>query len=229
MATQYGFGQTVTSGLLLSLDAADLNSYPGSGTVWNDLTGNNNNALFISGAVYTNTNGGVVTFDGTNDYASSSLSVNSITNVTLQCWVNITTTSKKGAFIKVGGGANGYAIGVGLNDYENLGNEIIGLFPGIRWIDTNVTYGTGWKMSTLVIGATSIPTIYVNDTLIGSYSGTAPLTPTANVYFGRNVGDEGAILRAFGGDMANAKIYNRVLSATEITQNYNEQKSRFGL
>ena len=218
----------IQDGLVLALDAADRNSYVSGSTTWTNLAGGNNGTL-VNGPTFDSGSGGSIVFDGVDDYALSSLSVNSITNVTIQCWVNISSTSKKGAFIKVGGGVNGYAIGVGLSTYEDLGNDIIVLFPGIRWIDTNVTYGTGWKMATLVIGATSVPTIYVNDTLIGSYSGTNPITPTANVYFGRNVGDEGAILRAFGGNMANAKIYNRALSATEILQNYNATKSRFNL
>ena len=42
MATQYAFGQIVTSGLVLCLNAADKNSYPGSGTTWTDLSGNSN-------------------------------------------------------------------------------------------------------------------------------------------------------------------------------------------
>jgi hypothetical protein len=219
----------IQDGLVLSLDASDRNSYVSGSATWRDLSGNANSGSLINGPTFNSGSGGSIVFDGVDDYALSSLSVNSITNITIQCWVNISSTSKKGAFIKVGGGVNGYAIGVGLSTYEDLGNDIIVLFPGIRWIDTNVTYGTGWKMATLVIGATSVPTIYVNDTLIGSYSGTNPITPTANVYFGRNVGDEGAILRAFGGNMANAKIYNRALSATEVAQNYNAQKSRFNL
>jgi len=230
MATQYAFGQIVTNGLILSLDAADNNSYPGSGTTWSDLSTGRNNGIFVSGAAYSNSNQGSIVFNGTGSFVSSSLSVNSISNVTVQCWANISTTSNRGAFVKVGGGSNGYSIGVGLNDFDNLGNEIIGLFPGIRWIDTNTTYGTGWKMATLVIGATSIPTIYVNASLIGSYSGLAPTTPTANVYVGRNVGDElVGTPRTFSGNIANVQIYNRVLSADEITKNYNAQKSRFGL
>jgi hypothetical protein len=41
MATQYAFGKIVTDGLVLVLDAADKNSYPGSGTTWRDMSGNN--------------------------------------------------------------------------------------------------------------------------------------------------------------------------------------------
>ena len=155
----------ITNGLVLALDAADRNSYVSGSTTWTDLSGNGRNATLTNGPTFNSENGGCIVFDGVDDYALSSLSVNSITNVTIQCWVNISSTSKKGAFIKVGGGVNGYAIGVGLSTYEDLGNDIIVLFPGIRWIDTNVTYGTGWKMATLVIGATSGPTIYVNGVL----------------------------------------------------------------
>jgi hypothetical protein len=216
------------SSLVLELDAADRNSYVSGSTIWNDLTANNNIGTLTNGPTFSSASLGSIVFDGVDDYVQSPLFVNLITNVTIQCWVYISTTSKKGAFVKVGGGVNGYAIGVGTNNYDGLGNEILGLFSGVRWIDTNTTYGTGWKMATLVIGATSIPTIYVNASLIGSYTGTNPITPTANVFIGRNVGDE-TTPRAFNGNIANIQIYNRALSATEILQNYNAQKSRFGL
>ena len=42
MATQYANGRIVTDGLVLNLNAADPNSYPGSGTTWIDISGNGN-------------------------------------------------------------------------------------------------------------------------------------------------------------------------------------------
>ena len=57
----------VTSGLLLYLDAAQLRSYPGSGTTWTDLSGNNRNGALTNGPTFSNTNGGTIVFDGTND------------------------------------------------------------------------------------------------------------------------------------------------------------------
>ena len=58
----------VTNGLVLALDAANTKSYPGSGTVWSDLTPNGNNGALTNGPTFNSANGGSIVFDGTNDY-----------------------------------------------------------------------------------------------------------------------------------------------------------------
>ena len=229
MATKYS-PQITTSGLVFYVDAGNRRSYPGSGTTWNDLAGSDKHGTFVNGPTFSATAGGSIVFDGVDDYVSSSFSTTATTNITLQCWVNITDTSKKGGFMRIGSGGDGYAIGVGNNTMDSLGNEIIGLFPNIRWIDTNTNYGTGWKFVTFMLNASSVPSIYVNTTLIGSYSGTAPTTPTPGLYIGRVVGnEEPGIARAFQGNIATGMVYNRTLSATEILENFNATRSRFGV
>ena len=54
----------ITSGLVLNLDASNAASYPGSGTVWTDLSGSGNNGTIISGITYSNINGGSMIFSG---------------------------------------------------------------------------------------------------------------------------------------------------------------------
>lgn len=61
----------VTDGLVLCLDAANPKSYPGSGTVWSDLSGNGNNGTLVNGVGYNSNNGGYLTFDGSNDGGGS--------------------------------------------------------------------------------------------------------------------------------------------------------------
>jgi hypothetical protein len=53
---------------VLCLDAANPKSYSGSGTTWTDLSGNGNNGTLINGVAYTDTNKGIMTFDGVDDY-----------------------------------------------------------------------------------------------------------------------------------------------------------------
>ena len=62
----------VTDGLVLCLDAANSKSYPGTGTAWNDLSGNGNNGTLINGVGYNSNNGVSLVFDGVNDYANIS-------------------------------------------------------------------------------------------------------------------------------------------------------------
>jgi len=221
----------VTDGLVLALDAGNTKSYPGSGTSWTDLSGNGNNGTLTNGPTYSSANGGSIVFDGVDDYSTGNINVTlGITNVSINCWVNISTTSKKGAFLKVGGGGNaGYALGVGNDTMDFNGNEILGLFTKVRWVDTNTSYGTGWKYVTLVLNASSVPSIYVDSTLIGSYSGLTPNSPDSFYYVGRNVGDEPQGARAFNGNIAQVSIYNRALTAEEVQQNFNALRGRFGI
>ena len=69
MALNYG-PSIVTDGLQVLLDAADINSYPGTGTTWTDLSGNGNNGTLTNGPSFlSNENGGIMRFDGVDDYA----------------------------------------------------------------------------------------------------------------------------------------------------------------
>lgn len=56
------------SSLKLWLDAGNTLNYPGSGTVWNDLSGNGNNGTLVNGVAFNSANGGVMSFDGVDDY-----------------------------------------------------------------------------------------------------------------------------------------------------------------
>ena len=78
----------VTNGLVLCLDAANRRSYPGAGTAWTDLSGNNNHATLINGPIFNNINTGNIIFDGTNDTSSFGNVLNLRTNnFTLIQWI----------------------------------------------------------------------------------------------------------------------------------------------
>jgi hypothetical protein len=88
----------VTDGLVLSLDASDTNSYPGSGTAWRDLSGRNNNCSLVNGATFNTTNGSGISLDGVNDIISVPKTLNGFTynihydlNWTIECWMYTAT------------------------------------------------------------------------------------------------------------------------------------------
>jgi hypothetical protein len=219
-----------TNGLILYLNAANPASYSGNGTTWTDLSGFGNSGTLLDGPTYDNSNGGSIVFDGLNDYVSTNLLLNTITNVTLHGWVYIDNTSLRGPFIRVGGGTNGYAIGIGSGTFDQAGNQMIALFPYVRWINTNTNYGTGWKFFTFTLSATSLPKFYLNGQLIiGSFSGSNPSMPDSGVYLAKNIGDLGGGFRIFAGKIAQVSVYNKELSATEILEFFNSTKSIYGL
>ena len=90
--------KTVTNGLVLAVDAADKNSYRGSGTTWTDLSGNNYNGTLTNGPTFNGGNMGSIVFDGTDDYSlttfsnSSNLINDPTTNggiISFSVWVNV--------------------------------------------------------------------------------------------------------------------------------------------
>ena len=113
---------------------------------------------------------------------------------------------------------------MGSGSFDSNGNEIIALFANVRWVTTSTNYSTGWKFVTLILNASSVPSIYVGSTLIGTYSGSNPITPTTNAF----IGAAGAS-RYFNGNIAQAIAYNRALSATEVQSNFDVTKGRYGL
>lgn len=219
----------VTNGLVLSLDAADKNSYPESGTTWTDLSGNSNNGTLINSPTFSTTNGGIFTFNGTNQYASV-LNTTGI-NFTLACWINTTATSLTGTQAYEGNGIIWSDVPGTASDFVlAILNNRISWFTGNpdSSLNGSIIINTGaWFYITAVRnGSSSSKQVYVNGISEGSTSATsAALTANPNISIGANSGDS----RYFNGKIANTQIYNRVLTLAEIQQNYNATKSRFNL
>lgn len=231
MAIQYSFGRIITDGLVLALDAADKNSYPGSGTTWTDMSGNGNNGTLTNSPTFNSANGGSIVFDGVDDFVIDSSTVNipvGGSDRTIQFWTLPTTNTNNFVQLGTGGGGNQiylvqfYFTGVnnlftdGINNPNNLtitGAEL----PTLNtW--NHITFGnTGQNWF-----------YYLNGAL--TKSGTWPTTiNTVGQKYIVGKRDDVGFQNTFAGRISNTLIYNRALSATEIQQNYNAQKSRFGL
>ncbi len=78
------------SGLVLHLDAGNTASYSGSGTTWNDLSGNGSNVT-LTNTTYSSDNGGSIVFNGTNAYADFTANIGSTNVVTVEMWVKSNT------------------------------------------------------------------------------------------------------------------------------------------
>jgi prepilin-type N-terminal cleavage/methylation domain-containing protein len=190
----------------------------------NDQSGGNNGT--VSGATATTgQNGqgnGAYSFNGTTTYISGAAPSLGITNITMSGWGLIQPGVTKGTIAHVGGN-NGYSIGVG-NNLTSLDNTVTVLFPQRRWVLTGATITAGWHLFTLTLAADSTPSIYLDGTKIGTYAGTAPSTPTAQISIGRNIGDEGAnqAERSFNSSIDDVRIYNRALSTAEVSTLYTQ-------
>ena len=225
MAVEYGTGRIVTNGLVLSLDAADRNSYPGSGTTWIDMSGNNNNGVISGTATFNSANGGSLVF-GTNTYVIVNNNANILnkTAYTKCCWLYIT------AFVGFNNnlisGDNNAPHAFWLFETSNLraghGSGNIALYQLV--VSTTSLSLNTWYFGAVTFNTTTGWALYVNGVLESTNASTAQYTGNDNIQVASyNVGN------FLSGRIACASVYNRALSAAEVLQNYNAQKSRFGL
>jgi hypothetical protein len=220
-----------TDGLILCLDAANVRSYPKSGTVWSDLSGNGNNGTLTNGPTFSNANGGNIDFDGTNDYVN--ISHNASQSFTGNFSIEAIIYPQAGTancIIQKGSGNDFYQEYWLLNDMRNGVNYVALIMAysgngGRTLIKTNaiISLNMYWHITAQVSGNTG--TIFINGQQRATAGISSRLQSTADVRIGGRVD---------GFAYANAKIpmvklYNRALSADEIKNNYLATKGRFGL
>lgn len=233
----YDGAKIITNGLVLSLDAADRNSYPGSGTTWRDMSGNNTNGSLTNGPTFNSGNGGSIAFDGSNDYVA--LGTGTTINVfpsdfTVSVWAKRQQTGLYATTI-IG---DWYTNSVATTDQwqiqygNNNGGTVTTLYVYIEpgWVFENISTGIAidnW-VNCVVTRIGSTMTLYAN----GKSLGTATNSRTWGTSAGNmNIGIDGNnSSEPFLGNIANILIYKgNGLTATEVLQNYQAQKSRFGL
>lgn len=194
-----------------------------------DLSKNNNYGTLINGVDNNTDNCGSFVFDGSDDVISvkdsSNISFSGDDTYTLSAWVKptISSTTWYGVFSK--GNENSYAMNINTIDWH-LEFEVYGSTVVSRAFSTtsNVVIPNVWNHIVMVFDGNS-QKIYVNNILINSRTTTlGTISNTSNLRIG--LGNDGEY---FKGYMSDIKIYNRALSQSEITQNFNATKGRFGI
>jgi hypothetical protein len=142
MASNQIVNQIITKDLVLYLDAGNTNSYSGSGATWTDLSGNGNNSTLVNGPSYSSDNGGVLLFDGVNDYATFSTSQLSPGTgaFTWNWWVKLTTLLNSSIVFSGTGSNTGYGC-----VYLDPTSGGLGYYAaGNRISDNNRSFSTSW-------------------------------------------------------------------------------------
>ena len=117
-------------------------------------------------------------FDGTSGYVALPDTAMPPVGVTLESWVNVPSVSTPGAFITFGDENSGYGVGVvapGGGMFTN-GNELVGLYESIRWIDSGVNIGTGWHHVGMTIDGSGTATFFLDGTPVATSAGPPPVT-----------------------------------------------------
>ena len=227
----------VTNGLTLYLDAGNSKSYPGSGTAWNDLSNNQNNATLIASPTYSS---GAIRFNesGTSQYANVAIAAipSGGSQVSVCCWINLgnpTTPPSASVF----------------SCFDSVGNRIINIH--LPWSDsiaywdagnsgggfnrintTTLTTGqkTGWHHWAFTLNATAgTMAIYLDGTSIATGTGKTLTLGTVSTatYVCAIANFAGS--RNWNGSVSSFQIYNVALTDLEVQQNYNALRGRYGL
>jgi hypothetical protein len=214
----------VTDGLVFAVDAASERSYPGSGTTATDLAGTSTISL-DNGVGFSSANGGTFVFDGIDDEINTNLTaqytdfscVVIFKNNSSAVWGRLVDKSyTNGFFISAyfASGGLGY-VGAGI---------IEPLYPHGQ----SLQYDTSVYNYFVVTRSGTTHTIYLNGSgTSASKTGSGAALGTADVAIGSWYGATSS--QRFTGEIPVVKIYNRALTATEVDQDFNAYRNRFGI
>jgi hypothetical protein len=235
--------QIVTNGLVLALDAGNIKSYVSGSTTWFDKSGFSNDGTLTNGPTFNTGSGGSIVFDGTNDYVitTSGLTpaLNIISSITLETWLKPTALAD--AFHGDGINSKGFSSDANAGVYETLlipSSSVntpffrmrIGSSTPLYNPNTPIILNQIYHFVSTYNG--NIMRIFIN----GIESG-AGLSQTGNIETNtqqlatgvRWTHRLGSADSFFSGNIFVNRIYNRALSADEITQNFNALRGRFGI
>lgn len=220
---------SMNGGPVLCLDAGSKLSYPGTGTTWTDLSGNGNNGTLTNGPTFDSTNGGSLVFNGSNQYAELTNAANDLVDFTVCCMFKTTQTSVGLLVSKL----VNYGSGAGWGLFLSNGSvRLILQQNGSQWgvYYTAGGYANGlWHYAAAVISGRTLSAMYVDGvaksttltagTAWTSYSNAVPI----------RIGTDALPEFFFTGNIAVPQVYNRALSATEISTNFELLRGRYGI
>ena len=218
----------IEDGLVLCLDAANINSYPKSGTTWSDLSGNGNHGALqnMDGANFSSDNRGTLSFDGSNEYVIiSNFSDYNSDNGTICCWAYYVS------------GGNKYIVSAGENGVIGR-SRAIGAYNGKWWLvgyggsdeDWLTSYSTEsnkWTYITYTWENITNIRISVNESFSSTIRSGLNTPSGSKLKIGApawtNLGDYGY----WNGRAGLVQVYNRALTADEVRRNYEATVGRY--
>lgn len=224
------YGGIVKDGLIFDLDAAKLDSYPRTGILWSDVSGNQNNGTLVNGPTFNSDNGGSIVFDGVNDYVNFTPITFSNSSYTLEMFGNIKGLLESSANRRSIFGNSSYAgefsntttyfTNITVNSVDTYFNFI---FSSAGSIITGQTFHWVFTLDF----TTKNVFMYFNGTRITSAN--TQLNSYTNISTTFTRFGIWQTVRPYIGNLYSTRIYNRALTQQEVTQNYNATKGRFGL
>ena len=230
MSNQYGLAQVVTDGLVLCLDANNVVSYPGSGATWYDVAGSGNNATLYNSVGFNSA--GYLTYNGTNQW-SSIVSPGSYNTYSFEMFINVLTTTQYSSRFFGHASYGTYCLLNPPNVIFHFNPDPATSSSGSVSVSSGVNVGFGNWFHVCV--TSTRPTTYETKVYInGNLEVTSGLVPSGTVGGTFVLGAQrNPTTWPSGGqqpsncNLANFHLYDRLLSAAEVKQNFEVQRSRF--
>jgi len=211
----------VTNSLVLNLQAGNLNSYSGGGTVWKDVSGYGNDFTLANNPTFNTGNGGYLQFDGTDDYAY--LAVNSSIRVGTSCSLEMVIKSDYSMRMGTGGGYWSYGFeGAGFSHTCGGNGNISPYFISAGFHH----YVFTWNQ------AQNNHSMYRDGVLVYSFTPTCGFDAGSNGYFvlgGAYLGYNNSFQSYGTPHIAQLRLYGKILTTSEVEQNFNLMKPQYGL
>ena len=219
-ATSTSAASIVTDGLLFLVDANDAASYGGSGTTWTDLAGTQDNITLVGSPTFTSGTPSYFTFNGSSQYGTGTGNVVPAAAYSKCVWFYLNGTADNNLLSSAAGGHFMFFASTSKMYCGHANWPVYTAFESVTTFSNNQ-----WYFAVLTFNTTDGMKLYINGTLDNTY--------TANKT--QRGGNGTTNVATFGGgNLLNGRIskgmtYNKVLSQAEITQNFNADKSKFGL
>lgn len=226
------YGGIVVDGMVLNLDAAKKESYSGYGTNWFDISisGRGNSGTLTNGPIYRTDNGGVLVFDGVDDYCINPLSTGFTQKMTV-ITIGKSTNSTWNNYAGLGSARvnNGYILHN--NPFSTTVTFYVLNSSGAYTDIGSVTPANiqNFNFYALTTNGSNSHKRYLNGSLIGTSVTSITRTNTGSSQNNWLASDSGTVGRYNSLTIGIHLVYNRELNATEISQIYNAYKLRFGM
>ena len=244
----------VQQGLVLNLDAANPYSYAGAGTTWYDVSGAVNDFTIVNSPTYSVDQ---FTLNGSTQFfsisAASGFFISSTNNFyadvgyawSISVWFKFPVSPVTLRDVTINGGNCSYCIfgnGGGIGGAETLALFVSGVsgtsagfhpyycVVGLRGGKTQLSFGsvnTNTWNHVVITWNGSAGRGYFNGVDRGALNNGLQGMQVSGYTVGATAG--GASSHVFEGSLSQVFVYNRAISATEVLQNYNATKGRFGL
>ncbi|NDC40697.1 MAG: hypothetical protein EBZ77_03965, partial [Chitinophagia bacterium] len=226
---QNKLGGTSAGGLVLHFDVPNTASYPGTGTTLTDVS-NGRTATLTNGPTYSSSNGGSLAFDGIDDYVlGTTIPASTFAGAhTIAGWVNrkaLTDSAclfsnnvsmSEGSVLCFGTAASGTANSIGVT---RVGHSSTGV-----WVDLGSDHLNQWLyVAAVYSGATAGSTVTVY-----AFKNGSALSSTGKLDWNLAAGSSYYVGSSLNGNIAQVMVYNRALAVSEVFQNYNSIKARYG-